>query len=67
MLDKIEMSLEDIIKQNKSGKSGGRGGRGGRSNFGKSTPNKKSFGSGGGVAKGRGRGGIARSQYTRVR
>lgn len=56
MLDKIEMSLDDIIKTNKQSK--------GRGSFGKSSPNKKF---GGGVGKGRARGGITRSKYTRVR
>lgn len=62
MLDKIEMSLEDIIKTNK--KSGGGKRRSGGGNVGKPSPNKKF---GGGIAKGRARGGITRSKYTRVR
>lgn len=66
MLDKIEMSLDDIIKTNKTsnfrGNKRGGGGRGG--NFSKSSPAKKF---GGGIVKGRGRGGITRSKYTRVR
>lgn len=65
MLDKIEMSLDDIIKSNKSSsfkKRGGGNSRGG--NPGKASPNKKF---GGGIAKGRARGGITRSKYTRVR
>lgn len=73
MLDKIEMSLEDIIKSNKSSKFGNkrRAGATAGGSFGKS-PNKKfggGSGGGGGIAKGRARGGITRtrSQYTRVR
>jgi hypothetical protein len=67
-MDKIEMSLDDIIKSNKQGKKGGRrgGGKVGggfRKNI---SPKKKQFGSAG-VIKGRGRGGITRSKYTRVR
>lgn len=62
MLDKIEMSLEDIIKTNK--KSTFKQRRPGAANVGKSSPNKKF---GGGIAKGRARGGITRSKYTRVR
>ena len=68
MLDKIEMSLDDIIKTNKStkkrGGGGGGGAKGGNRNSARPSPNKKF---GGGVAKGRGRGGITRSNYTRVR
>lgn len=67
MLDKIEMSLDDIIKTNKSTKKRGGGGgapKGGNRNSGRPSPNKKF---GGGIAKGRARGGITRSNYTRVR
>lgn len=67
MLDKIDMSLDDIIKTNKSSafKNKRRGGGGsGAKNFGKSSPTKKI---GGGIVKGRARGGITRSKYTRVR
>lgn len=62
MLDKIEMSLDDIIKTNKKGKF-----RGNKPSVGKPSPNKRFGGGGGGIAKGRGRGGITRSKYTRVR
>lgn len=62
MLDKIEMSLEDIIKSNKQ--SNFKGKRRGGENFNKGSINKKF---GGPVVKGRARGGITRSKYTRVR
>lgn len=68
MMDKIEMSLDDIIKSNKKGKVGNRRGGGAasgggfkRNNTQKGSPGKKF----GGIAKGRGRGGITRSKYTR--
>ncbi|KAG5676978.1 hypothetical protein PVAND_006769 [Polypedilum vanderplanki] len=62
-MDKIEMSLDDIIKQNK--KTSGKNRRPGLSNKKTTSPNKtKKFGNGG-ILKGRGRGGIARSKYTR--
>lgn len=66
MLDKIEMSLDDIIKsnKNKSGKNTGR--KPGFKNP-KSSPLKTNKFGGGGTIKGRGgRGGISRSKYTRV-
>lgn len=74
MVDKIDMSLDDIIKSSKgkrgTGRRGGRGGnraggqrRGGGSFRG---TNRASTGGGGGVMRGRSRGGIARQNYTRV-
>jgi len=60
MLDKIEMSLEEIIKSNKQPNSKGK--RRGGENFKKGPINKKF---GGAVVKGRARGGITRSKYTR--
>ena len=64
MLDKIEMSLEDIIKSNKQSAFKNSGKRRAVGGFNKTSPNKK-FGQG--IAKGRARGGITRSKYTRVR
>lgn len=69
MVDKIEMSLDDIIKQTKGSRARG-GNRRGRG-----TGNSPRRGArraqrvGGGVMRGRNRGGIARSSlpYTRVR
>lgn len=82
MVDKIEMSLDDIIqesKTNNSGKNGRKDARkggsfknirrgGGGQTGGFRGGNNRQGGSGsGGVQKGGSRGGITRSKYTRVR
>lgn len=70
MVDKIEMSLDDIIKQTKGSRvRGGGGGRRGRGAGGSPRRGaRRSQRPGSGVMRGRNRGGIARSTlpYTRV-
>jgi hypothetical protein len=69
MVDKIEMSLDDIIKQTKGSRTRGNGARRGRGagtaprRGARRTPR-----TGGGIMRGRNRGGIARNSlpYTRV-
>lgn len=78
MVDKIEMSLDDIIQETKSSNFKGKNGRqaktpanfknnrrGGGGGF--RGGNNRQGGSGGGVQKGGAQGGITRSKYTRVR
>lgn len=72
MVDKIDMSLDDIIKSSKSKRGGARRGRGGTRAGGQRRGgasfrgNTRQNATGGGVMRGRNRGGIARPAYTRV-
>lgn len=66
MIDKIEMSLDDIIQSNRGKGGAKRGGakRGGSTRGGQNRPQGTK--PAGAVIKGRQRGGITRSKYTRV-
>lgn len=71
MVDKIDMSLDDIIKQNKGTRPRGGSSRRGRGGAGNSPRRgaRRTQRVGGGVMRGRNRGGITRNSlpYTRVR
>lgn len=71
MVDKIDMSLDDIIKSGKNKRgTGRRGGRGGSRAVGQQRRGGSFRGTNrsgpGGVMRGRNRGGISRQKYSRV-
>lgn len=82
MVDKIEMSLDDIIKSSRGqgrknvagGNRGGGNRRGGGANqgtqrrgTGRRVPNASPRKPGGGIIKGRGAGGIQKARFSRVK
>lgn len=72
MVDKIDMSLDDIIKSSKgkrgTGRRGGRGGNraGGQQRRGGNFRRGTTRSGPGGVMRGRSRGGISRPKFSRV-